>query len=94
MKSFYSTNNQSLSAHMGEINGKFEPETVMARSAIELNQALEQGIIIDADIHLICMDLCTIVKGCVFEWCLTNGDMGIESALSRIINKYLKEYLA
>ena len=94
MKSFYSTGNRSLSAYMGEINGKFEPGTVMARSESELRIAKEQGVICkSADIHEICMDICTIVKGCVFEWCLTEGNMDISSALQRIVGNYLNQHL-
>lgn len=94
MKSFYSTGNRSLSAYMGEVDGVFAPGTVMARSEEEMNAALAGGYLkSDADIHLICMDICTIVKGCVFEWCLNNGSMDIESALHRIIGLYLDIYL-
>ena len=94
MKSFYSTGNRSLSAYMGEVDGAFAPGTVMARSEEEMNAALAGGYLkSDADIHLICMDICTIVKGCVFEWCLNNGSMDIESALHRIIGLYLDIYL-
>ena len=94
MKSFYSTGNRSLSAYMGELDGVFAPGTVMARSEEEMNAALAGGYLkSDADIHLICMDICTIVKGCVFEWCLNNGSMDIESALHRIIGFYLDSYV-
>ena len=94
MKSFYSTGNQSLSAYMGEVDGTFASGTVMARSEKEINAALKAGYLKpDADIHLICADICTIVKGCVFEWCLVNGSMDIESALRRIIGFYLNSHV-
>jgi hypothetical protein len=35
------------------------------------------------------MDICTIVKGCVFEWALDDGQMDIAQALQRIIRTYL-----
>lgn len=94
MKSFYSTGNRSLSAYMGEVDGRFEPYTVMARSELEMHRAQEQGIVKkETDIHKVCMDLCTIVKGCVFEWCLTDGRMDIQTTLLRIIKGYLNQYL-
>ena len=94
MKSFYSTGNQSLSAYMGEVDGTFASGTVMARSEKEIDAALKGGYLKpDADTHLICADICTIVKGCVFEWCLNNGSMDIESALRRIIGFYLDSYV-
>lgn len=93
MKSFYSTSNRSLSAYMGEQDGSFAPDTVMARSERELLAAQEAGYIIaSADIHTLCKDICTIVKGCVFEWCLNDGTPDIEKILYRIINHYLTLY--
>lgn len=95
MKSFYSTGNQSLSAYMGEVDGAFAEGTVMARSETEMQDALQSGILNpDASIHLICIDICTIVKGCVFEWCLNNGQTDMESCLKRILKNYLSSYLA
>lgn len=93
MKSFYTTGNRSLSAYMGEVDGAFSPGTVMERCEKELMIARESGYIIkNADIHELSMDICTIVKGCVFEWCLTNGSMNIETVLQRIISNYLRCY--
>lgn len=93
MKSFYTAGNRLLSAYMSEVNGQFEPDTVMARSEREITAAQAQGIIKkSANIHEICMDICTIVKGCVLEWCLMEGNMDINSALQRIINLYIQSY--
>lgn len=93
MKSFYSTGNRSLSAYMGEQNGAFAPGTVMARSEKEMRDAAEAGYIKkDTDIHTVCMDICTIVKGCVFEWCLNDGNTDIRSVLYRIINNFMLRY--
>lgn len=94
MKSFYSTSNLSLSAYMGEEDGCFAPDTVMARSEVELQAALDAGYV-DAktDVHTACMDICTIIKGCVFEWCLVNGDMDIRKSVYRIIGNYLNPFL-
>ena len=89
MKSFYSTKNKSLSAYMGETEGVFPAGTVMARSEKEILLARERGIIVkSADIHRICMDICTIVKGCVFEWCLTDGRMDLPNTLQRLVSAY------
>ena len=93
MKSFYSTSNRSLSAYMGETDGVFEPGTVMARCEAELTSAQNAGIITSsADIHMISMDICTIVKGCVFEWCLNDGSPDIEVMIHRIIKNYILKY--
>ena len=95
MKSFYSTSNRSLSAYMGEQDGSFAEGTVMARSEEEMKAALESGYIKSGtDIHQVCMDICTIVKGCVFEWCLSDNSSDIRSCVYRIINNYLSEYIS
>ena len=94
MKSFYSTSNRSLSAYMSEQNGSFLDGTVMQRSELELNGAIKAGFVRnDIDAHRVCMDVCTIVKGCVFEWCLVDGKMNIEDSLKRILDNYLRPYL-
>ena len=93
MKSFYSTGNLSLSSYMGETDGAFASGTVMARSEAEMRDALSAGFIkVDTDIHTVCMDICTIVKGCVFEWCLNDGRPDIESILHRILENYLRSF--
>jgi AcrR family transcriptional regulator len=95
MKSFYSTNNTSLSAYMGEVNGAFENDTVMARCEKELADARQKGYIQNnVDVHLLSKDICTIVKGCAFEWCLNDGRPDIENILYRIIQNYLSPYIS
>lgn len=95
MKNFYSTSNRPLSAYMGEEDGKFEEGTVLARSEKEMLAAQAAGYIKkDADVHLLCKDICTIVKGSVFEWCLNDGRPDVESIVYRIVNSYLAVYLA
>ena len=86
MRQFYSTENSALSAYMGQVNNSFVEGTVMARCEHQLKQAQEQGVLSpDLDVHTASEDVCTIVKGCVFEWCLCDGDMDIEQTLFRII---------
>ena len=76
---------------MGEEDGRYAPGTVMARSETELLAAREAGYIKeDADVHVCCRDICTIIKGCVFEWCLNDGKPDIEASVYRIIGAYLE----
>ena len=90
MKSFYTTGNKALSAYMGQENGCFADGTVMARCERELLDAQQQGYLKkEADAHMLSMDICTIVKGCVFEWALDDGHMDIAQTLQRIIKAYL-----
>lgn len=93
MKNFYTTGNQALSAYMGITDGKFAEGTVMERCEKELALATENEIIKkDADVHTLSADICAIVKGCVFEWCL-NKDSKIEEMLDRIIRNYISRFI-
>ena len=93
MKSFYTTGNKALSAYMGQENGCFADGTVMARCERELIDAREQGFLKkNAEPHQLSMDICTIVKGCVFEWALDDGRMDIAESLHRIVKAYLETY--
>lgn len=94
MRNFYTTSNQALSAYMGLKDGKFAEATVMERCERELQLAQENGIIEkNADVHTLSADICTIVKGCVFEWCLNDVDMDVAATLYRIEDSYIKGYL-
>ena len=95
MKKFYSTGNRALSAYMGEKDGAFPPGTVMARSEAAFREAQALGgALPGADAHRACADVCTVVKGCMFEWCLSDGALDVEAALSRLIASTLAPYLA
>lgn len=93
MKSFYTTGNQALSAYMCEENGHFAEGTVMARCEKEICAAISVGILDEkTDAHELSMDICTIVKGCVFEWALNNGEMDIHRTLTRILKRYFDAF--
>lgn len=95
LKSFYTAGNQALSAYMGEEDGKFPPGTVMARCEREIQEAVRLGVLKeDTDAHVVSVDICTIVKGCVFEWTLSGGRMEIEASFHRILHAYLSRYSA
>ena len=90
MAKFYTTDNQALSAYMGAETESFAPDTVMYRCEQELSLMKEQHILSpDSDPHELSKDICTLVKGCVFEWCLSSGEIDIEKILLRILKRYL-----
>ena len=94
MKNFYSTTNHALSSYMGQTGGAFAEGTVMRRCEQMLAQAQEEGVLSPlADIHEISEDVCTIVKGCVFEWCLCGGEMDLEGTLGRVLGRYFAAVL-
>ena len=92
VKSFYNPCNRILSAYMGVTEGRFADGTVMSRSEYELENALTEGIITlpeEMSIHELAADICTIVKGCVFEWCLSDETVDVMNLTARIIKRYL-----
>lgn len=92
MKQFYTTGNLALSAYIGASSDSFPEGTVMARCEAEVEAARQAGIISEeANVHQVSADVCTIVKGCVFEWCLGDGQMDIAAALLRILARYFSE---
>ena len=89
MRSFYTPGNQALHDYMGETDGKFAEETVMARCEAELEAAQRTGILKEnTDTHKASADICTIAKGCIFEWCLSGGEIAAEAMVGRILRTY------
>lgn len=94
MKSFYTANNTALSAYMSQSNGSFFPGTIMARCENELQTAINAHILDpNLDIHILSEDICTIVKGIIFEYCLNVQDINIEETTTRIIKNYFTHIL-
>ena len=94
MKHFYTTGNKSPSANMEQSDGCLAEGTVMARCEKELQDAQTQGFLKkEADAHMLSMDICTMGKGCVFEWTLNDREMDMEASLKRIVGEYLCEGL-
>ncbi len=94
MKNFYSTSNQALSAYTGDKDGHFTLGSIMQRSENELTEAIEDGYLnAVCQAHLLAKDICTIVKGIVFEWCLCDGAINLDDTIERIIGNYLCTYL-
>lgn len=90
MKRFYTPENKAISAYMGQSGGSFAEGTVMRRCEEMLLRAKSQGAIQnDADAHRLSEDICTVVKGCVFEWCLSDGKMELEKTIQRIVTALL-----
>lgn len=62
----------------------------MEKSEQELNMAVNNGYLNNIhDIHQAAADIRTIVKGCVFEWCLSKNKIDLKATLERIIREYL-----
>ncbi len=90
MQSFYTPANGALSSYMSETDGAFLPGTIMARCESEIRSAQKEGFYDPAlNPHEVSSDLCSIVKGAIFEYSLNCSDYDIHTALSRMIKRYL-----
>ncbi len=90
MQSFYTPANSALSSYMSEVDGHFLPGTIMARCESEILQAQKEGIYPPSiDPHEVSEDICSMVKGAIFEYSLNCSDYNIHAALSRMIRRYL-----
>ncbi len=90
MKSFYTPSNTALAAYMSEANGSFLDETVMARCQTEIELAKINGYydpLVNA--HELSGDICSIVKGIIFEYSLNCSEYDIHETMNRMIRKYL-----
>ncbi len=90
MQSFYTPTNTALSSYMSEQNGAFLEGTIMARCEKELCDAKAAGYLNpNIDAHELSEDICTIVKGTVFEYCLNSGEFDLLENMSRILKNYI-----
>ncbi len=91
MQHFYTPSNTALSAYMCEQNGSFQEGTIMMRCENELMAAVEQGILpLDSDAHQMSVDICAMVKGAIFEYCLTDDRFDIMFCIKRMLSKYIQ----
>lgn len=66
----------------------------MFETAEKIRAAVNKGILQpDIDANQIADDLCTIEKGCIFEWCICDGSFTIRDLTQRLLRNYLKAYL-
>lgn len=89
MRGFYTPSNTALRAYLGT-DGEFPHGTVMDRAKRELDEAVREGILPSpTDTRQVSADVCTIVKGVMFEWCLSGAaaDAGAETVLERTLRR-------
>lgn len=90
--SYYSTENKALCrrelAH--EENAGTEYTSIIAQTVGDLKTAKEKGYLREGiDPRETAADICTIVKGIIFEWSLNEGKLDLKETLERILMVYL-----
>ena len=89
-RSYYNCDNPAISAYRMAEGDHFQADSLLELSRRELEQAKAEGYLIpEADPFIVAADLCDIVKGCIFEWCLCKGDMPVDTAMERIMTNYM-----
>jgi hypothetical protein len=67
---------------------------VLAKTAEKLQNGIAHGIFQeDMDFQQVSEDLCIIEKGCIYEWCVTEGSFMIRELSERLLRNYLKTFL-
>lgn len=90
MKRFYNPGNEALASYMCEENGHFAAGTAMARCEEEARMAIAAGILKqNTDPHELSADICSIVKGCLFDWAMSDLKSDIQGTMARILQHYL-----
>ena len=93
MKKFYTPDNRALSEFIGDTGDAACSDSIVRRSLNEIQAAITGGYLAsELDASEAASDCCTIVKGCVFSWCLEDGREDIEPTLSRLLRNYFQRY--
>lgn len=93
MREFYSGNNQALSRYLGENDGKFINGTVMSECQVLIDNMKKDNMSLEnIDSFQLSSDICILIKGCVFDWCLSNQEKDLKGTAKRILSQFLIIY--
>ena len=93
LTNYYSTKNKTLVTH------NMTPETMHVSSNYTaryecLVQARDQGLIAsDLDLLALNEDICSMTKGVIFDWCLSDGCFSLTEKIRQMVNHYMLPYL-
>ncbi|WP_162886288.1 TetR/AcrR family transcriptional regulator [Streptococcus chenjunshii] len=93
MRQFYTGNNSSLARYMGEAEGQFLKGTVMFDSQELIKKAIQKGMLSETtDSYKLSADICILIKGSVFDWCLSDYKDKIIPTAKRLLQNYLAAF--
>ena len=91
MRALLNPSNKGLYARHRPIPDTEGTLPIMAKNLEELTKAQERGHIWpDADLAEIAHDVYSLAKGCVFEWCISDGTVDLQALSRRIFSRYLE----
>ena len=90
MKNFYNSSNKGLCSTPG-LEGECVVNTPLINKSVEvLAKALHQGYLDDrAEARQLAFEVCILIKGCIFEWCLTDRRWPLLEQAGAMIKTYL-----
>lgn len=94
IRNFYTPFNRSMDMRLSSDSDGQCKLPSMADAEIYIKEAQDKGIL-DTRItaEQLADDLCTIEKGCIYEWCVSDGEFMIRDLVERLLRNYLSSYL-
>ncbi|WP_156021043.1 hypothetical protein [Streptococcus ruminantium] len=93
MKDYYSGSNQASSRYFGEVDGQFITGTVMSKCQILIEERKKYTTTLEkCSSFQLSSDICILIKGCVFDWCLSPQHKSLEETAQRILSQFLNNY--
>lgn len=93
IRHFYTPFNKAMDSRIGlNSNGTFDLP-YLAEAAKNIQAAVDSGFLNEnTDSHQLAKDMCTIVKGIIFEWCTSDGSYSLKDKAYSILSNYVRAY--
>lgn len=92
VSNYYSTQNKSLNTIGLSPEDMYVSSNYRARYD-SLMAAREAGQIpVDTDCVSLNEDICSLTKGIIFDWCLSNGGFDLTSRIRRMVDRFMSTY--
>ncbi len=94
LRNYYNPKNKGLDTHHGDINGTDQVLPVYGKSVELIQQAINRGDLrADTDAEMLGEDMCTIEKGLVFDYGLSDGGFDLEKRSLGMLKNYLRAFV-
>ena len=91
LSSYYNPQNKSLHTRGSKTGKSYSALNTRVLAAVE--EAIHTGELSkECSAKDICDDVCVILKGCIFDWCISYGAYELEEYVEKMINIYLSHY--
>lgn len=90
ISNYYSTKNKAINtrSHFFAVNA--EVGTIMTLTRDYIEHAQKEGYVKpELDIQVVAQDICTVVKGVMFDWCVSEGAFDLQPQAAKLIGIYI-----